>query len=98
MEKSQYITPSFYKDYIHTPGNLVPPKWYAGMPAWAHRILEREVLGKETLFQTTTGLIAIIIYALILPFADVSKVLGRLHQSLDMQESISRSISPFSRH
>jgi MscS family membrane protein len=79
MEKSQYITPTFYKDFIHTPGNLVPPKWYAGMPIWAHRILEREVLGKETLFQTTTGLVAIIIYALIATAVcrHVSKVLSR---------------------
>ncbi|MDA0258342.1 MAG: hypothetical protein O2972_06605, partial [Cyanobacteria bacterium] len=62
MTASEYITPSFYNDFIHTPGHLVPPKWYAGMPEWAHTFLEQEVLGKETLFQTSAGLVAIAIY------------------------------------
>ena len=65
MTASEYITPSFYNDFIHTPGHLVSPKWYAGMPEWAHTFLEQEVLGKETLFQTGAGLVAIAIYCAI---------------------------------
>merc|ERR1711939_981947 len=42
MEKTKYLTPTFYNDFIHTPGNLVPPKSYAAMPRWAHTFLERE--------------------------------------------------------
>ena len=79
MNKNNYITPTFYNDFIHTPGNLVPPKWYAGMPLWAHKLLEKEVLGKETLFQTTSGLIAILIYTWITISVcrHINKVLAR---------------------
>ena len=79
MNKDDYITPTFYSDFIHTPGNLVPPKWYAGMPLWAHKLLEREVLGKETLFQTTSGLIVILIYTWITISVcrHINKVLAR---------------------
>ena len=79
MEKTKYLTPTFYNDFIHTPGNLVPPKWYAGMPRWAHTFLEREILGKETVFQTSFGLIAIIIYTLIAisVYRHIKKVLSR---------------------
>ena len=79
MEKTKYPAPTFYNDLIHTPGNLVPPKWYAGMPRWAHTFLEREILGKETVFQTSFGLIAIIIYTLIAisVYRHIKKVLSR---------------------
>ncbi len=62
MTGSKYKTPTFYKDFIHTPGHLVPPKWYVSIPTWGHDFLEQEVLGGETIFQTIFGLIALITY------------------------------------
>ncbi len=46
----QFATPSFYKDFIHTPGYLVPPDWYLRLPrAWRHAF-EVPIL-EQTLFQ-----------------------------------------------
>ncbi len=62
MTGSKYKTPTFYEDFIHTPGHLVPPKLYVAIPKWGHNFLEKEILGGKTIFQTTFGIIAVLIY------------------------------------
>lgn len=66
MTNSKYKTPTFYEDFIHTPGHLVPPKWYVALPKWGHNFLEKQILGGETIFQATFGIIAALIYSLII--------------------------------
>ncbi|MEC8442267.1 MAG: mechanosensitive ion channel domain-containing protein [Cyanobacteriota bacterium] len=95
MIASEYITPTFYNDFIHTPGHLVPPKWYAGMPEWAHTFFQQEVLGKETLFQTSAGLIAIAIYIVIafVCFRFIARQLsgGKANQTITQLQVITRA-------
>ncbi len=37
-------SPSFYKDYITTPGDLLPPKWKKWLPGWTSTLLYGQTL------------------------------------------------------
>ena len=86
MTGSKYKTPTFYSDFIHTPGHLVPPKWYMAIPQWGHNFIEQEVLGGETIFQTFTGLATIIIYAAIIAISGFKCIKLISNQSSQPQE------------
>ena len=45
-----FATPEFYRNFIHTPGHLVPPKWYLTMPSWLHKLVEVDVFAGQTFF------------------------------------------------
>ena len=45
-----YATPHFYKDFILTPGYLVPPDWYLSWPRSWRTFLELPIL-EQTIFQ-----------------------------------------------
>jgi MscS family membrane protein len=51
-----YATPYFYKDFIFTPGYLIPPKWYLMLPAGIRRVIEIPIEG-QTLFQISCAII-----------------------------------------
>ena len=91
MTGSKYKTPTFYKDFIHTPGHLVPPKWYVAIPQWGHDFLEQEILGGETIFQTTFGLVALLIYSFALSVVGTYS-LKEFAKLAGNEQSIDRSI------
>tara|TARA_B100001248_G_scaffold257175_1_gene239272 strand:+ start:496 stop:2619 length:2124 start_codon:yes stop_codon:yes gene_type:complete len=66
LPKNKYTTPNFYLDFIHTPGLLVPPKWYASLPDKVHEIFEIEIIGNQTIFQIFFALITIILYGIVI--------------------------------
>ena len=91
MTGSKYKTPTFYKDFIHTPGHLVPPKWYVAIPQWGHDFLEQEILGGETIFQTIFGLVALLIYSFALLIVGTYS-LKEFAKLAGNEQSIDRSI------
>ena len=56
-----YATPYFYKDFIYTPGYLVPPKWYLMLPARIRHVIEIPIEG-QTLFQIGCAIIVFAFY------------------------------------
>jgi len=62
--KQPFATPSFYSDFIHTPGYLVPPDWYLALPkSW--RGLFEWPIGDQTLFQVFCAALLIGVYGFI---------------------------------
>ena len=68
-----FATPDFYRNFIRTPGHLVPPKWYLTMPSWLHELIEVELFAGQTLFQLVFTALIFIVYLFIL-FVLVSKL------------------------
>ena len=60
-----FATPYFYKDFIFTPGYLVPPKWYLMLPAGLRRVIEIPVEG-QTLFQIGCAVVVFALYLLVI--------------------------------
>ncbi len=62
MQSSKYYSPDFYSDFIHTPGGLVPPKWYLKLPSDLRKFFEQDFIFGETLFQIFFASLSISIY------------------------------------
>ena len=60
-----FATPLFYRDFIYTPGYLVPPKWYLMLPL-AFRSWMEVPIYDQTLFQITMAAVVICLLALCL--------------------------------
>ncbi|MFM1900717.1 MAG: hypothetical protein RLZZ216_1293 [Cyanobacteriota bacterium] len=60
-----FATPYFYKDYIYTPGYLVPPDWYLSLPRSVRDLIEVPI-SDQTLFQIVCALLAIVLYLAVL--------------------------------
>lgn len=58
-------TPSFYHQFIYTPGYLVPPKWYLRLPPGVRAALEVALDG-QTLLQIVASLVTLLIYGALL--------------------------------
>ena len=68
-----FATPDFYRNFIRTPGHLVPPKWYLTMAPWLHELIEVDVFAGQTLFQLVFTALIFVAYLLIL-FILISKL------------------------
>ena len=66
LEAKDFITRSFYQDFVHTPGRLFPPKWYLNLPGAFRRGIEAEVLFGQTLFRLVLSIAAISLLLLLL--------------------------------
>jgi MscS family membrane protein len=62
-----FATPSFYRDFIDTPGFLVPPKWYLRLPTGLHAFLENSFY-EQTIFQITAAAITLAVYSWLISF------------------------------
>nr|WP_272129785.1 hypothetical protein [Synechococcus sp. AH-551-E11] len=60
-----FATPYFYKDFLFTPGYLVPPKWYLMLPAGIRRVIEIPIEG-QTLFQVGCAFVVFTLYLLVI--------------------------------
>ena len=63
--KQPYATPQFYKDFILTPGYLVPPDWYLRWPRSWRTFLELPIL-EQTIFQIGCAALIGSIYLLLI--------------------------------
>ena len=79
LPSDKYTTPHFYLDFVHTPGLLVPPKWYASLPDSVHHFFEIEIIGNQTIFQVFFALLTILIYSLVI--ITISKKIKSLSSS-----------------
>ncbi len=59
--QNEFTTPSLYKQYTYTPGQLVPPKWYLKLPSGIRALFEQP-LGDQSLLQISLALVVTIIY------------------------------------
>ena len=80
LPKNKYTTPHFYLDFIHTPGLLVPPKWYASLPDKVHEIFEIEIIGNQTIFQIFFAFITVLLYSIIV--IKISNAIKKLNISV----------------
>ncbi len=60
-----FATPSFYRDFIYTPGYLVPPSWYLALPMPIRDLIEIPI-SDQTLFQIACASLAFFVYLLLL--------------------------------
>jgi MscS family membrane protein len=60
-----FATPYFYKDFIFTPGYLVPPKWYLMLPVGIRNVIEIPIEG-QTLFQVGCAFVVFTLYLLVI--------------------------------
>ncbi len=60
-----FATPTFYKDFINTPGFLLPPQWYLRLPPRLRAFLEIS-LHEQTILQILAATIVFTIYAYLL--------------------------------
>jgi MscS family membrane protein len=60
-----FATPGFYRDFIHTPGFLAPPKWYLLLPPKLRGVLEMALDG-QTLLQIVATLATLLLYGWVL--------------------------------
>ena len=60
-----FATPMFYRDFIYTPGYLVPPAWYLGLPRRVRDLIEVPI-SDQTLFQILCAGLAIVLYIIVL--------------------------------
>ena len=65
LEARNFITRSFYQDFVHTPGRLFPPKWYLNLPSGFRSGIEAEVLFGQTLFRLVLSVVAISLLVLL---------------------------------
>ena len=68
-----FATPEFYRNFIHTPGHLVPPKWYLTMPSWLHKLVEVDVFAGQIFFQLIFTALIVVVYLFVL-FVLVAKL------------------------
>jgi MscS family membrane protein len=59
-----FATPNFYKNFIYTPGYLVPPLWYLSFSPALRRMIELPFWG-QTIFQITCAAAALVIFLVI---------------------------------
>ena len=59
-----FATPDFYRNFILTPGHLVPPDWYLGWPESWRAFLELPFFD-QTVFQIICAGLVILIYSLL---------------------------------
>lgn len=59
-----FATPNFYKNFIYTPGYLVPPGWYLALSPALRRMIELPFWG-QTLFQIACAAVALVIFLVI---------------------------------
>jgi MscS family membrane protein len=57
-----FATPTFYKDFINTPGFLLPPQWYLRLPPRLRTFLEISFY-EQTVFQISAAAATFAIYA-----------------------------------
>ncbi|EAU73925.1 mechanosensitive ion channel family protein [Synechococcus sp. RS9916] len=62
--RQPFATPGFYKNFILTPGYLVPPDWYLGWPEPWRAFLELPFFG-QTVFQIVCAVLVVVIYSLV---------------------------------
>jgi MscS family membrane protein len=62
-----FATPSFYRDFIDTPGFLVPPKWYLRLPTGLRAFLENSFYD-QTIFQITAAATTLAAYSYFISF------------------------------
>ena len=60
-----FATPDFYRNFIRTPGHLVPPKWYLRLPLWLHDWIEVDLIAGQTLFQILMAFVVIASYLVV---------------------------------
>ena len=65
MQEVPFATPDFYRNFIRTPGHLIPPKWYLTLPLWMHEITEVEVFAGQTSFQLMFTTLVFVIYIIV---------------------------------
>jgi MscS family membrane protein len=57
-----FATPTFYQDFINTPGFLLPPQWYLRLPPRLRNFLEISFY-EQTVFQISAAAVTFAIYA-----------------------------------
>ena len=82
-----FATPYFYKDFIFTPGYLVPPKWYLMLPAGIRRVIEIPIEG-QTLFQVGCAFVVFTLYLLVI-FWLVGQLITTYRDSESLQIPVS---------
>ena len=82
-----FATPYFYKDFIFTPGYLVPPKWYLMLPAGIRRVIEIPIEG-QTLFQVGCAFVVFTLYILVI-FWLVGQLIATYRDSESLQIPVS---------
>jgi MscS family membrane protein len=60
-----FATPELYRDFVYTPGYLVPPAWYLALPRNVRDLIEVPI-SDQTLFQIACAALAIVLYLLFL--------------------------------
>jgi MscS family membrane protein len=60
-----FATPTFYKNFINTPGFLLPPQWYLRLPQRVRSLLEIS-FHEQTIFQISAAAIILAIYLYLL--------------------------------
>ena len=60
-----FATPVFYRDFVYTPGYLVPPAWYLALPRNVRDLIEVPI-SDQTLFQIACAALAIVLSLLFL--------------------------------
>jgi MscS family membrane protein len=60
-----FATPTFYQDFINTPGFLLPPQWYLRLPPRLRNFLEISFY-EQSIFQISAAAITFAIYAFLL--------------------------------
>ena len=82
-----FATPYFYKDFIFTPGYLVPPKWYLMLPAGIRRVIEIPIEG-QTLFQVGCAFVVFTLYLLVI-FWLIGQLIATYRDSESLQIPVS---------
>ncbi len=60
-----FATPEFFKDFVYTPGYLVPPDWYLALPLSLRGVLEVPI-DDQTLFQIACVVLALLLFLTVL--------------------------------
>ena len=82
-----FATPYLYKDFIFTPGYLVPPKWYLMLPAGIRRVIEIPIEG-QTLFQVGCAAVVFALYLLVILWL-VGQLIATCRDSESLQIPVS---------
>ena len=85
LSQNEFTTPSLYKQYTYTPGQLVPPKWYLKLPLGIRALFEHPI-GDQSLLQISLALIVTIIYVPIV-FLLTNKFLSTFKHSKGEQKT-----------
>ncbi|MFZ9149139.1 mechanosensitive ion channel family protein [Vulcanococcus sp.] len=59
-----FATPNFYKNFVYTPGYLVPPGWYLAFSPSLRRMIELPIWG-QTVFQIACAFLALVIFLIL---------------------------------